>query len=75
MRKCNGNNTETWGFDAIFDVTCPNCGNVMEFFMDEITRTCPGCKNSVRSTNTTTGCKYQALQPAICRQLHPRVVI
>ena len=41
MRKCTGNNTQEWGFDAIFDIECPNCGNFVEFFKDEITRNCP----------------------------------
>ena len=36
MRKCTGNNTQDWGFDAIFDVKCPNCGNLVEFFKDEM---------------------------------------
>jgi phage FluMu protein Com len=38
MRKCTGNNTQDWGFDAIFDVKCPNCENLVEFFKDEINR-------------------------------------
>jgi hypothetical protein len=38
MRKCAGNNTQEWGFDAIFDVKCPNCGCLVEFFKDEINR-------------------------------------
>jgi len=44
MRKYTGNNTQDWGFDAIFDVKCQTCGHMVEFFKDEITRNCPKCK-------------------------------
>ena len=44
MRKCTGNNTQEWGFDSIFDVQCQNCGHMVEFFKDEITRNCPKCR-------------------------------
>ena len=43
MRKCTGNNTQDWDFDGIFDVKCSNCGNLVEFFKDEINRNCPFC--------------------------------
>jgi hypothetical protein len=33
MRKCNGNNTHEWGFDAIFDVKCQECGNTVDRFV------------------------------------------
>ena len=56
MRKCTGNNTQDWGFDAIFDVVCPQCGNLVEFFKDELNRYCPQCKNSVRNDRKDYGC-------------------
>ena len=56
MRKCTGNNTHEWGFDAIFDVKCPNCGNLVEFFKDEINRNCPQCKKSVQNDRKDFGC-------------------
>ena len=46
MRKYTGNNTQEWGADAIFDVECKNCGNMVEFFKDEITRNCSHCKKN-----------------------------
>jgi hypothetical protein len=52
MRKCTGNNTREWGFDAIFDIECPKCGNLVEFFKDEITRNCQQCKKSVLNAIT-----------------------
>jgi hypothetical protein len=47
MRKCSGNNFEEGGFDAIFDIECPHCGHLVEFFKDEINRRCSQCKNMV----------------------------
>ena len=56
MRKCTGNNTQDWGFDAIFDVRCPHCGNSVEFFKDEIKRNCPQCKESILNDRKDYGC-------------------
>lgn len=56
MRKCSGNNTEEWGFDAIFDIECPNCGNLVEFFKDEMKRNCPKCKEAVLNDREDFGC-------------------
>jgi len=57
MRKCTGNNTHEWGFDAIFDVKFPSCGNMIEFFKDEIKRNCPQCKESVSNDRKDFGCE------------------
>ncbi len=58
MRKCTGNNTHEWGFDAIFKVKCPLCGEPVEFFKDEITRNCPECKRSVSNDRGDFGCNH-----------------
>jgi hypothetical protein len=43
LRRCNGNNTQEWGPDAIFDIECKNCGSLVEIFKDDITRNCSEC--------------------------------
>jgi endogenous inhibitor of DNA gyrase (YacG/DUF329 family) len=58
MRKCTGNNTQDWGFDAIFEVECANCGNPVEFFKDEINRYCPQCEKSVLNDRKDYGCGH-----------------
>lgn len=56
MRKCTGNNTQDWGFDAIFEVRCPNCTTQVESFKDEITGNCPQCGKSVQNDRKDYGC-------------------
>ena len=56
MRKCAGNNTQEWGFDAIFDVKCPNCGCLVEFFKDETRHTCKKCGHRVLNPKMDFGC-------------------
>jgi len=57
MKKCTGNNTQEWGFDAIFDVKCKKCGNLVEFFKYDITRNCSHCKNTVYNDRKDYGCE------------------
>jgi len=54
--KCTGMNTREWGFDAVFDVECPSCGQGVEFFKDEITRYCPSCHALVTNPRKDYGC-------------------
>ena len=56
MRKCSGNDFSEWGFDSIFELECPHCGNTVEFFKDEITRRCPECKSIIKNTSGDYGC-------------------
>ena len=57
MRKCNGNNTQDWDADAIFEVKCKSCGHLVEFFQDEITRPCQQCGDIVRNDRKIYGCE------------------
>jgi endogenous inhibitor of DNA gyrase (YacG/DUF329 family) len=57
MRKCTGNNTQDWKFDAIFNVQCPTCGTQVEFFKDEITRACPKCRRIISNDRKDFGCQ------------------
>ncbi len=56
MRKCMGNSTQDWGYDAIFHIECPDCGNRVEFFRDEITRNCLQCGKTVPNGRENYGC-------------------
>ncbi|MBT8361913.1 MAG: hypothetical protein KJO32_13255 [Deltaproteobacteria bacterium] len=49
MRKCSGNNTQEWDAGAIFGIECESCGQVVEFFQDEITRPCYRCGQTINN--------------------------
>jgi hypothetical protein len=54
--KCPGQDTRYWKPGDIFDVDCPHCGNKVEFFKDEATRLCSGCKNKIVNPRMNFGC-------------------
>ena len=56
MRKCSGNNFLEWGFDSIFEIDRPHCGNSIEFFKNEIIRHFPESEGSVKNTSGDYGC-------------------
>ena len=41
--KCPGQDMQYWKDDAIFEVNCPECDSVVEFYKDDTTRKCPKC--------------------------------
>ena len=49
MKNCTGRELWEWGSGAIFDLPCPSCGHLVEFFQDEIWRTCGHCRARVRN--------------------------
>jgi ribosomal protein L32 len=56
MTKCPGQDMQQWKFDAIFDVKCTNCGDMVEFYKDETKRKCPKCKEYVLNDRIDFGC-------------------
>jgi transposase len=38
--KCPGQDTQFWDYSAVFEVPCPQCGQMVEFFKDDTTRKC-----------------------------------
>jgi len=56
MRRCSGNNTEEWNFEAIFEKVCPNCDMMVAFFKDEMKRNCPRCNESILNDKDDQGC-------------------
>lgn len=54
--KCPGQDPRHWKFDAIFDVQCPKCGAVVEFFKDETRRRCKKCGHQVLNPKMDFGC-------------------
>jgi len=54
--KCPGQDSRYWTADAVFEVTCPTCGNAEEFFKDEPTRRCKKCGEKLVNPNMDFGC-------------------
>ena len=54
--KCPGQDTRYWKPGAIFEVKCPKCGNEVEFFKDDTTRTCKKCDHRFPNPDLDFGC-------------------
>ncbi len=64
--KCPGQDTRYWKPGDIFEVECPHCGKPVEFFKDETTRRCRGCKKSVLNPRMDFGCAAYCRFAATC---------
>jgi len=54
--KCPGQDSRYWKPGAIFDVKCPSCGTMIEFFKDDTRRRCPSCGADVPNPEMDFGC-------------------
>ncbi|MBI5445355.1 MAG: hypothetical protein HY900_29600 [Deltaproteobacteria bacterium] len=66
MGKCPGQDTQQWGFDAIFDVECPKCHTALEFFRDEVKHRCKRCGEVVFNDRMDLGCAKWCPSAASC---------
>ncbi|MEE9613213.1 MAG: HD domain-containing protein [Desulfatiglandales bacterium] len=54
--KCPGQDSRYWKPGAIFDAKCPECGNEVEFFKDDTTRSCKKCGHRFLNPSMDFGC-------------------
>ncbi|MEA1968425.1 MAG: HD domain-containing protein [Thermodesulfobacteriota bacterium] len=54
--KCPGQDTQYWNKDAIYEMNCPECGAVIEFFKDDTSRKCRGCGKRIVNPKMDFGC-------------------
>ncbi len=54
--KCPGQDTQYWTAGAIFEVPCPGCGAIVEFFKDDTSRRCRQCGHRFINPNLDFGC-------------------
>lgn len=54
--QCPGQDNRYWSGAAVFDISCPHCGNVLEFFKDDSQRTCKQCGHKVLNPKIDFGC-------------------
>jgi len=66
MSRCPGQDTQTWGFDAIFEMDCPKCGKPVEFFKDEMKHKCASCGERVFNERMNMGCAKWCPSAASC---------
>jgi hypothetical protein len=56
MLRCPGQDQRFWKPGDIFEVKCPACGQVVEFFKDEPKLKCHKCKKEVANPKIDLGC-------------------
>ena len=54
--KCPGQDTRFWRPTDIYEITCPNCGESVEFFKDEERRKCRACAFMIKTPKIELGC-------------------
>jgi HD superfamily phosphodiesterase len=54
--RCPGQDTQYWQPDAIYEVKCPECDGMVEFFKDDTTRKCEHCGHKFPNPKMDFGC-------------------
>jgi primosomal protein N' len=54
--QCPGQDNRYWDGEAVFEASCPHCGNELEFFKDDSQRSCKQCGNRVLNPRIDFGC-------------------
>lgn len=54
--QCPGQDNRYWKGEAVYELPCPHCGNVLEFFKDDSQRTCKQCGHKVLNPKIDFGC-------------------
>ena len=53
---CPGQDTRYWKAGDIFYIPCNECGKMIEFFKDDVSRKCPNCGNRIQNPKISLGC-------------------
>lgn len=73
--RCPGQDWRYWKEDAIFEISCPFCGEKIEFFKDDTARKCPNCKKPVPNPKMDFGCAAYCKYAEVCLgELPPELI-
>jgi len=64
--KCPGQDSRYWGPEAIYESSCPDCGEPIEFFKDESSRKCRKCGTKILNPKMDFGCAAYCRFAAQC---------
>ncbi len=56
QNSCPGQSTLFWRKEDIFEVPCLHCKSPLEFFKNDVKRTCPRCKQVMLNPRTSFAC-------------------
>lgn len=54
--KCPGQDSRFWKQEDIYEVSCPECGQDVEFFKDDTSRKCTYCGHRFPNPQMDLGC-------------------
>lgn len=54
--QCPGQDSRFWDAGAVFESPCEQCGQIIEFFKDDSTRTCKNCGHRMLNPRIDFGC-------------------
>ncbi|MBC8208387.1 MAG: phosphohydrolase [Desulfobulbaceae bacterium] len=54
--QCPGQDNRYWSGEDVFEMPCPHCGNILEFFKDDSQRTCKKCGHKALNPKIDFGC-------------------
>ena len=66
IMKCPGQDSRYWGPEAIYESSCPDCGEPIEFFKDESSRKCRKCGTKILNPKMDFGCAAYCRFAAQC---------
>ena len=71
VMKCPGQDTRYWKKGDIFDVRCPGCGREVEFFRDDVRRTCR-CGRVLANPKLDVACAEWCQKAEECRGMEDK---
>ncbi len=65
-RNCPGQDTQYWTPENIFEEPCAHCGELIEFFKDDLRRKCKNCEKYTVNPRNDMACAAWCASAAEC---------